>query len=198
MRNSTGNSDETTDGPRMRHERRHATALHGPAGHPIHPPLTDLVVGALSLGTVAALLGAFGVAEEALADTAFVAVCAGLLVALPTATAGFLDYITIPRGTPLRKAATIHWVLNIVALSTYLVSAALLEPGPGDGQVAIAGAVVAFAAWILLLGGGWLGGTMVFRYGMRVVEADAEPVLDAVKPTGPAERSIREPAPGSR
>lgn len=184
--------------PRMRHERRGATLLHGPAGHPLHPPLTDLVTGALSLGTISALLGWFGIAEEAFADAAFVAVAAGLILAVPTVVAGFLDYFTIARGTSLRRAAAIHWVLNVLALSTYLVSAALLEPGPGDGDVRGTGALLALAAWLLLLGGGWLGGTMVFRYGMRVIQTEPdEPVRVAVSPRHPAERSVREPAPGA-
>lgn len=193
----TQRTDLIDMGPRPRAERRGSVVLHGPAGHPLHPPLTDLVLGALSLGTIAAVLGAVGIAEEALADAAFVAVCAGLLAAVPTAIAGFLDYLTIPRGTPLRRAAAIHWVLNASALAAYLVAAPLLEPGPGDGVVSLSGAIVSAAAWLLLLGGGWLGGTMVFRYGMRVVKAEDEPVSEAVKPTHPPERSAREPAPGA-
>jgi uncharacterized membrane protein len=185
-------------GPRPRERRRGSAILHGPAGHPIHPPLTDLVVGAFTVGSVAAVLGAFGVAEEALADTAFVAVCAGLIVAAPTALAGVLDYLTIPRGTPLRRAAAIHWVINVTAVAVYLVAAVLLEPGPGDGNVRLVGAIVSAGAWALLLVGGWLGGTMVFRYGMRVIDAEDEPVREAVKPTHLAERSIRDPAPGAR
>lgn len=185
-------------GPRSRGEIRGSVLLHGPAGHPIHPPMTDIVVGAFSLGTIAAVLGVFGVAEEALADAAFVAICAGLIVAGPTAVAGFLDYLTIARGTSLRRAAAIHWVVNVMAVATYLVAAVLLEPGPGDGVVPRAGAIVSAGAWALLLVGGWLGGTMVFRYGMRVVEAEGEPLAEAIKPKGRAERSIREPAPGAR
>ena len=49
----------------------------------------------------------------------------------------------------------------------------------------------------LILAGGWLRGTMVLRYGMRVVEAEGEPVSEAVKPTHGSDVSIREDGPGS-
>jgi uncharacterized membrane protein len=87
--------------------------LRGPAGHPIHPPLTDVVIGALTIGTAAAVVGWIGLAEEAAADAAFVAIVGGLIAAIPTAVAGLVDYLIIPRGTPLRRAAAIHWVVNV-------------------------------------------------------------------------------------
>jgi uncharacterized membrane protein len=141
------------------------------------------VIGALTIGTAAAVLGWIGLAEEAAADAAFVAIIGGLIAAAPTAFTGFLDYLRIPRGTPLRRAAAIHWVVNIWSLATFTVAAVLLEPGPGTGTVSVSGAVVAVVAWLLLLVGGYVGGTIVFTYGMRVLAESDTPTAKALRPT---------------
>jgi uncharacterized membrane protein len=162
---------------------RSGRLLRGPAGHPLHPPLTDVVIGALTIGTAAAVLGWVGLAEEAAADAAFIGVVGGLIAAVPTAIAGLADYLIIPRGTPLRRAAAIHWVVNVWGLALFTVAAVLLEPGPGDGRASASGAIVAVLAWLVLLVGGYVGGTMVFTYGMRVVGDADRPTAEALRPT---------------
>ena len=50
------------------------------------------------------------------------------------------------------------------------------------GGAPLALALIGFA---LLTLGGWLGGTIVFVYGMRVLAKEDEPALSAVSPSGP-------------
>ena len=38
--------------------------LKGPAGHPLHPPLTDVTVGAYTFATAMAVLSRLGVSEH--------------------------------------------------------------------------------------------------------------------------------------
>src|SRR3954463_4768689 len=82
--------------------------LRGWAGKPSHPPLTDASIGAYTVGVTMLVLGALGVEEEQMAHGALLAISGGLILALPTALTGLLDWLDIPKGTPARKLATIH------------------------------------------------------------------------------------------
>lgn len=156
--------------------------VYGPDGHPLHPPLTDATIGAFTLGVVAAVVGWLGIAEDGMAAAASGGVALGLLLAVPTIGAGFADYLRITRGTPLWRTATAHWLAMVWAVATFLVAAALLADGWDSGEVSGAGVLVALAAEALLTLGGWLGGTIVYVYGMRVLDAPDQPALEAVSP----------------
>ena len=158
--------------------------IRGTEGHPSHPPLTDATIGALTVGVVAAVLGWFGIEEDGMAATSFLAIVLGLIFALPTIVTGFVDYLEITRGTPLWRTATLHWLAMVFAVATFLVAAALLHDGWGSGEVSGAGVLVAVVAELLLTVGGWIGGTIVFVHGMRVVGRLDLPTRRAISPTG--------------
>lgn len=142
-------------------------------GHPIHPPLTDVVFGAFTVSAVAVLVGWTGFLEDRMVDVAFVSAVIGLVAAVPTAVTGFVDHLRIPRGSNLRRTVTLHWVLMVVTVAVFLAGAALLQPGETDGMPILGGAVV-LAGWGVLFLGGWVGGGIVFYHGMRVLgERDA-------------------------
>ena len=65
--------------------------LHGPSGHPIHPPLTDATIGMFTLAAALAVLGKAGVAEGKLGPAVWLALAGGLIAASATATTGFAD-----------------------------------------------------------------------------------------------------------
>src|SRR5579864_758834 len=74
-------------------------------GHPVHPPLTDIVVGSW---TSAWLLDSFGGRRaEAAADGL---VGAGVVAALPTAAAGFSDWAELREGP--RRVGLVHALGN--------------------------------------------------------------------------------------
>jgi uncharacterized membrane protein len=158
--------------------------VRGTDGHPSHPPLTDATIGALTVGVVAAVLGWLGLAEDGMAAAAFLAIVLGLVFSLPTIVTGFVDYLEISRGTPLWRTATLHWLAMVSAVGAFLVAAALLYDGWDSGEVSGAGVLVALAAEALLTLGGWIGGTIVFVHGMRVVNRLDLPTRKAISPTG--------------
>ena len=162
--------------------------LRGLPGHPTHPPLTDATIGAYTAGTAAAVLGWLGLAEEAMAHAAFVIVVLGLVFSAGTILTGFLDYLTIRRGTPLRRTANFHWITMAVSTALFVLSAILLK-GPYDsGDIGAGPAVMTILAWLVLLVGGWIGGSIVFVYGMRVVMNPATPTREALTPKLPIRR----------
>jgi uncharacterized membrane protein len=158
--------------------------VRGWDGHPSHPPLTDATIGTFTVGVVAAVLGWFGIEERGMAAAAFLAIVLGLIFVLPTVVTGFADYLQISRGTPLWRTATLHWLAMVFAASAFLVAAALLQDGWSSGDVSGAGTIVAILAEGLLALGGWIGGTIVFVHGMRVVSRPDLPTRKAVSPTG--------------
>jgi uncharacterized membrane protein len=166
--------------------------VRGTEGHPSHPPLTDATIGAFTVGVVAAVLGWLGIEEDGMAAVAFLAIVLGLVFSIPTIVTGFVDYLEISRGTPLWRTATLHWLAMVFAVATFLVAAALLHDGWSSGDVSGAGTIVAIAAEGLLTLGGWIGGTIVFVHGMRVLGRLDLPTRKAISPTGAHEEPERD------
>lgn len=144
--------------------------LRGAPGHPVHPPLTDVVVGMFVLASGLALFGKLGVAPSKLGPAAWLAIVGGLLAAAPTAVTGFADWITIEWGSPRWRTATIHLTAMIISVSLYGVAAWLQWPGYRDGSVTAGGLALALGGFVALSAGGWFGGAIVFVHRMRVEE----------------------------
>jgi uncharacterized membrane protein len=144
--------------------------LHGPPGHPAHPPLTDATIGMFVLAAGLSVLGKLDVAPDKLGPAAWLAVIGGLIVAAPTAVTGFADWITIEWGSALWKTATIHLSAMVTSVALFAVAAWLQWPGYQDGSVTTGGLVLALAGFCTLTAGGWFGGKVVFVHAMRVEE----------------------------
>jgi uncharacterized membrane protein len=103
---------------------------------------------------------------------------------VPTALAGFADWLDISRGTPLWRTATAHLGTMLLATAAFLVAASVGHDGYADGQVNGSGLVFTLIGWGVLTLGGWLGGSIVFVHGMRVLNLVDEPALRAATPGG--------------
>src|SRR3954453_12096864 len=111
--------------------------LRGFPGHPSHPPLTDVTIGAYVFGTVAAILSKAGVAEHAFAQAWWLALIVGACSSLFTVLTGFLDWLKISSGTALWRTATIHALTNAVA-SVFLRLAIVLGTANSGGHGVVA------------------------------------------------------------
>jgi uncharacterized membrane protein len=159
--------------------------IKGFPGHPLHPPFTDATIGIYTAATAFGVLSALGVSEENLATAWWLALVLGLVVTLPTALTGFLDWLDISWGTPLWRTATLH-LSSMLTASVFFLIAALV--GHGDyvdksvGGLALVLNLIGFGFLTL---GGWLGGAVVFTHGMRVLNLVDEPTRRAVAPGQP-------------
>lgn len=145
--------------------RELADFFHGSwLGHPLHPLLTDLPIGAWSMALLMDGLAASGQEEaEWAADTLTLV---GVLTAVPTAIAGAVDYSTIPKQAS--SAGALHATLNTISLTLYLLS--LRERKGGNRPLGMLYSTVAFA----VLGvSSWLGGEMVYKEQVGVNHGDA-------------------------
>jgi nitrite reductase/ring-hydroxylating ferredoxin subunit/uncharacterized membrane protein len=129
-------------------------------GHPIHPALIPF--------PFAFLTGAFlfDVAGRATGHanwwtTGGYLAIAGILTALLAAVPGLIDYLrTVPPNSSGKRRATKHMLLNLSALTLFIVATLLRgnSVGPVTGVVVLEGLAVA-----MLFIGGWLGGVLVSR-----------------------------------
>ena len=159
--------------------------IKGFPGHPLHPPLTDATIGIYTLAAITGVLGAIGVAEGSMAKAWWLALVIGLVVNAPTSTTGFADWLEITRGTPLWRTATLHLVTMVSATAFFGLAAILGHDGYADGDVPGGPLVLTLIGFGLLTLGGWLGGSVVYVHGMRVLSLAEEPTRRAVTPGHP-------------
>ena len=159
--------------------------VRGFPGHPVHPPLTDATIGAYTAAVVLGCLGAVGIAEDALAKGWWLALLVGLGFGALSALTGLVDWITISWGTPLWRTATFHMLVMVIATLLFVL-AAITGYGPyEDAEVGAGSLALALVGYVFLTLGGWLGGTIVFVHGMRVLNLVDEPTARAVTPGDP-------------
>ncbi len=165
--------------------RRLAWLLRGWRGHPLHPPLTDVTIGSFTVTAVAVVVGWAGFVERRMLDVAFLSAVIGIISAAFTILTGFADYVRIRRGTAMRRTVNLHWVVNLLSIAAFTGAAALLQPGWNDGQMPVGGGILVLAAYGGIAFGGWVGGSIVFYYGMRVIGEPQTPTREALKPKFP-------------
>lgn len=125
-------------------------------GHPLHPMLTDLPIGAWSMSTLLDTIG--GRAAEPAAD---LLVKAGVLSAVPAAASGLNDW-SDTQGAETRLGL-VHATVNTTALGLY--TASLIARARGDRSRGKALGLVGFG---VLVAGSYLGGHLSFGKGVNV------------------------------
>jgi nitrite reductase/ring-hydroxylating ferredoxin subunit/uncharacterized membrane protein len=123
-------------------------------GHPLHPLLVSLPIGAWSWATVLDLTTPGG------SKAARKLVGWGVLAAIPTAAAGGSDWVDTSGAE--RRVGLIHAIGAWLSIGIYAASWRARRPGKDGGRLlAIAGAAT-------LADTGYLGGHLSYRYGVGV------------------------------
>lgn len=160
-------------------------ALHGTwLGHPLHPMLTDVPIGAW---TSALLLDVTG--GERAQRASQVLVGAGVLAAVPTVLSGAEDWLAVGELERPKRVGAVHAVANVTATALYAGSWLARRNGRhGRGKaLGLAGAALATA-------GGYLGGHLAFRNAVGVDHTAAEsPVTDWTEVGHLRDLPMREP-----
>ena len=164
----------------------------GTPGHPLHPPLTDATIGIYTFATVAAVLSKVGIAEEKAAQSWALALIVGLIVTAPTALTGFADWVRIKRGTPLFRTATAHMIAMLAATAFFLIAIGAGYSDGIDGALPDGAFILTLIGYGVLALGGWLGGALVFNYGMRVLNLVEKPAGEAASPVPTPEEEAAE------
>ena len=126
-------------------------------GHPAHPLLTDLPIGAWTGAAVLDLAGGERTAPGADALVAF-----GIAAALPTALTGVNDWAEY-NDQRVRRVGLVHAAANVAALLLHVGSLRARRRGHRARGVVLSGAGVG-----ALMVGGYLGGHLSYRLGSAV------------------------------
>ncbi len=135
-------------------------------GHPLHPMVVPLPIGALSLALVSDL------AYAATGDRFFARASSGLLVCgiasgLVAGALGATDFLG-RREIRRHRSAWLHGLGNLSALGMSTVSL-IARRRRGETFVVPAGLAMSLAAGGVLLMTGWLGGELSYRHRIGVV-----------------------------
>ena len=168
--------------------------LRGLPGHPLHPPLTDVTIGAYTFALVAALADVLEISDNAATHGWWLAIVFGLLSTIPTAVTGFVDWLRIETRTPLWRTATAHMAAQLLAAAVFLATALVGKESFDAGNIETGPFVLTVIGFLLLTLGGWLGGSVVFVHGMRVLNLVTEPARRAAAPVPTPEKKEAEGA----
>ncbi|MEU0153502.1 DUF2231 domain-containing protein [Micromonospora fulviviridis] len=145
------------------------TNLAGRYGHPLHPALVAVPIGAWVASFAFDLASRFVPGPQSLADGARWLIGLGVVGAIAAALAGFLDLFAIPTGTPVFRTALGHMAINLAVTGAYAVNFALRGVGP-PGPVAAGPLALSAVSLAGLTVAGYLGGELAYRYGVRVAD----------------------------
>jgi uncharacterized membrane protein len=138
-------------------------------GHPLHTLLVHVPVAVWPAALVFDLLSLVGIGGQAMVRTSFYAILFGLVVALLAVPAGLADWADIKPEKPARKLGLYHMLLNLVIWALWAANLAwrwrLLETAE---VVPLGAALLSLVANGLLVVSGYLGGRMVYHYGISV------------------------------
>jgi uncharacterized membrane protein len=145
--------------------------VRGLPGHPLHPPLTDATIGMFVFAAGLAIIGKAGGIELAAAKGMWLGLIGGLIVAVPTALTGLVDWLSIEWGSPRWRTATLHLTAMLTAVALFALAAWRQHDGYQHGHVTTGGLVLTLCGAGVLTLGGWLGGSLVFVHGTRGLTA---------------------------
>ena len=151
--------------------KRPVTMLAGPYGHPVHPLLVALPIGAWGTSLI------FDIASHVVPQPGFLVqgsrwlIAAGVIGAVVAACAGFLDLMTLTPGTRAFRAAVLHMSLVLTATIGYVAGFAWRRGSYHHPAPVPAGPLALSVLSLAVLSvGGYLGGKLVYRYGVRVAD----------------------------
>jgi nitrite reductase/ring-hydroxylating ferredoxin subunit/uncharacterized membrane protein len=131
-------------------------------GHPLHPVLTDIPLGAWTLAIIFDLIYLFSPRSPMARSAAEIVIVVGIVAALGAAVTGYTDWgDTFDRE---RRLGLSHGLLNLVATLLYAVSLVLRLTSPGQGL----GIGLSWIGYALLITAAYLGGDLVFNIGTGV------------------------------
>jgi len=136
--------------------------------HPLHPALVHIPTALWPTAFVFDLLSQFN-AENTFVQLAFYAILLGLLAALAAIPTGYADWTDIRREKPAWKLGLVHMILNL-AVSTLWAVNLWLRVGSFQTATSVPPGLLGLSALatLLLLVSSYLGGRMIYAYGISV------------------------------
>lgn len=153
--------------------KRPRTALAGPYGHPLHPIIVTVPIGAWLSSFIFYLFAIFGDNKSAYIQGAQLLIAIGVIAAVIAAVFGLIDLLRVESKTRARKIGLTHMVINLIVVALFIISF-IIQSLSDYGDVNVAAFVIIIIGLALLAVSGWLGGKLVFHYGVRVATEETQ------------------------
>ena len=155
--------------------------LRGWAGKPLHPPLTDVPVGAYVLVAAFDVISFAGQDQEWARDfyrAGTFTLVGGAVVSVLAALTGFWDWLkSTQKGTQARRTVNAHaWTMVAVTVLVLVAIALRLFGAEDDAHTSGALLVLSLVIFALTSVGGTIGGSLAYDYGFNVETAGDHPV----------------------
>ena len=138
-------------------------------GHPLHPILVHVPMAVWPSALLFDLLSRTGTGGNAMVRTSFFAIGFGLAVALLAVPTGIVDWWGIKREKPAWKIGLWHMLLNVVLLILFTINFTLRCGNYRTaGSVSDASLMLSIIGTLVLFVSAYLGGRMVYAYGINV------------------------------
>jgi uncharacterized membrane protein len=129
--------------------------------------LVPIPIGLWIFSLVCDLFHAGGSTNAAWTPVAFYCMGGGIVGALLAAVPGLIDLVSLPAGP--RSTALAHMGINLTVVALYVVNFWMRMGAPDKPGNLV---WLSLASVLLLAVSGWLGGKMVFEYGVAVNTED--------------------------
>jgi nitrite reductase/ring-hydroxylating ferredoxin subunit/uncharacterized membrane protein len=133
-------------------------------GHPLHPVITDVPIGAWTMTELLDLLSAARGGDQGLDRASDISLGAGVMAALAAAAAGIADWSDV--GGAHRRMGLIHGLINVAGLSMNVASLALRMGGNGKSRALARG--LSAAGYLTSAGAAYIGGELIYNLGMAI------------------------------
>jgi uncharacterized membrane protein len=152
----------------MRSHGRHAMESRAKLfGHAIHPILIVFPLGLLGTAVIFDIVYLIW-GSGLMAQVSFWMMTAGIIGGLLAAPFGFIDWMAIPNDTRAKTIGAFHGITNVVVLLLFVGSWGMRSDLPERPEMLAS--ILSIVGFVVALVGGWLGGELVERLGVGVVE----------------------------
>jgi uncharacterized membrane protein len=154
----------------MERDAKHPiTPVAGPYGHPFHPALVTVPIGAWICSVIFDVVSKRADDPVVYGRGAYWLIAIGIAGALVASVFGGLDLLSIPRKTKAFRTGLIHAGINDVVLALFIVSFFVRRSGH-FGETSTRLLALSVVALAFLGVSGWLGGKLAYHYGVRVAD----------------------------
>ncbi|GAC1302591.1 MAG: DUF2231 domain-containing protein [Vulcanimicrobiaceae bacterium] len=158
--------------------RRPQAIVAGPYGHPLHPALVSVPIGAWVTSFVFDVRSFAGGGSQVDAGASRDAMAVGIAGAVASATIGWLDWLRLTPKTKAHAYGSTHALLNLAVLGYYVsawrrrnaLATADLEGDSARARLTARDLLGHAAALGVLSFSGIIGGELAFRFGVRVAD----------------------------
>jgi uncharacterized membrane protein len=159
---------------RIDEAKKPVSVAAGPYGHPFHPILVTVPIGAWVSSLVFDVASRTTDDGAALVEGAYWLIGIGIVGALIAAVFGLLDLLGIPRRSRAMRFGLMHLGINLLVVGLYVADFLWRRDTYQQLETPTGPLVLSIVALAFLAVSGWLGGMLAYRFGVRVASESVQ------------------------